>query len=171
MSQHTKARGFTLIELVIYIALLGIIVLSVGEVLLFVRKVEVKQQVVSEVEHQGYFAAETMSSALRNSASITSPTLGASGASLTLATSSGGTNPTVFDLSAGALRASYAGAAAQALTSPKVTASGLTFTNLGRASTSGVVRGQFTLTYVVTGTNKYEYSYAKTFYFSAGPRQ
>lgn len=76
----------------------------------------------------------------------------------------------VFDLSNGTLRIKDGGGAEVALTNDRVVASDLVFQNLSRAGTPGIVRVQFTLTYV-NPSGRNEYDYQSKFVGSASLRQ
>ena len=105
----------------------------------------------------------------RNAETITSPAQGASAALLTLDVVTVANDPTVFDLSGGAMRITEGVGSAVALTNSRVTASTLNFQNLSRTGTPGTVRITFTLTHV-NPSSRQEYNYARTFYGSASLR-
>lgn len=168
--KKNKKSGFTLIELLLYIAISSAILLSTSIFLSILLESRVKNQVISEVEGQGVFAMQIMTQAIRNGDSITSPALGSSAASLTVATISPGTNPTIFDLSSGALRIKEGANANVSLTNSRITVSALSFSNLSRLGTPGTVRVSFTLT-AVNNSGRNEYSYSKTFIGTATLRQ
>jgi len=163
-------KGFTLIELLLYVALSAILLLSISIFLSTLLESRIKNQVIAEVEQQGMQVMQIVVQTVRNADTINSPATGVSAASLSINTIVSGNNPTVFDLSGGAIRITEGAGSAIVLTNSRLTASGLTFSNLSRASTPGIVRIQFTLT-AVNSTERNEYNYAKTFYGSASLRQ
>lgn len=162
-------QGFTLIELLLYAVLVGSIVLALSVFFSMVLSSRVKNQTIAEVEQQGAQVMQTILQTARNAENITVPAVGASGGSATLDVMNVADDPTVFDLSSGAIRIKKGGGANVNLTSPLVTASGLTFTNLTRPSTPGNIAVSFTLTRVNT-ENKNDYDYTKTFYGTASLR-
>jgi type II secretory pathway pseudopilin PulG len=89
------SSGYTLIELLLYISILGSLLTAVS--LYFGTAVEsrVKNQSIAEVNQQGVLVVERISQAIRNANSITTPTTNVCGTSLNLAMP-GGVNPTVF---------------------------------------------------------------------------
>ena len=157
----TRASGFTLIELLLYVSMLSIMMLSITMFLSLMLQSRVKEQVMSEVEQQGQLVMQEITQSVRNASAITAPTAGSAGTSLSV-TVPAPNSPTVFDLSAGVLRITEGAGSAVGLTNSKVTASSLLISNLSRASTPGVVRVEFTLTYNSTSTLS-EYSYSKSF--------
>jgi prepilin-type N-terminal cleavage/methylation domain-containing protein len=165
----TKRQGFTLLELLLAIGLVALLLSALVALFHVVLGARAKNQAISEVEQQGAFAAALIAQTLRNAESVTSPALGASAASLTLDVTDASDDPTVIDLSDGALRVTEGAAAAVSLTSYRVIASDLEFRNLSASGTPGTVRLRFTLTHLdPEGQN--EYAYAKTFYGTANLR-
>jgi prepilin-type N-terminal cleavage/methylation domain-containing protein len=154
--------GFTLVELLLYSVLIGVLVLAASGVLTILQRQMVRSQVIREVEEQGTAVMQIINQTIRNSTGITSPSTGSSGSSLTITVSTVGSSPTVIDLASGVLRITEGAGSPIALTSSKVTVSSLTFNNYSRASTPGTVRITFTVSYNTTGAPA-EYTYSKTF--------
>ena len=164
------SRGFTLIELLLYTLLIGITLLTVSGLLFLLMATRTKNATIAEVEQQGAFAMGLMTQTVRSATGITVPVTGTSGTLLMLTVPAGANNPTVFDVSGGALRISEGTpAAVNFLTSTRVTLSALTFQNLSRSGTNGTIRIQFTLS-SVNNNGRNEYSFTKTFYGSATVR-
>lgn len=161
--------GFTLVELIIYIALMGVLLLALSGFFGLVLRSRVKTQSISEVEQQGIQVMQIISQTVRNSTTINSPSTGASGASLSVAVATPAKSPTVFDLSGGAIEIKEGAGAAVALTNSRVVASDLSFYNLTRSGTKGIVRIQFTLTRLNL-SNRNELNYSKIFYATAALR-
>jgi type II secretory pathway pseudopilin PulG len=162
--------GFTLIELILYVGIIGVLLLVISTFLSLLLQSRIKNQVIGEVEQQGLHAMRLITQTVRNADTINAPATGASGASLSLNTYTAAVNPTVFDLSGGVLRIKEGADAVVPLTNARVTASSLSVQNLTRTSTPGVLRIQFTLT-AVNASGRNEYSYQKTFIGSASLRQ
>jgi Tfp pilus assembly protein PilW len=165
----SSQKGFTLIELLLYSAMVGS--LLTGVVLFFTTSVDsrIKTQSISEVNQQGAATMEYLTAAIRNATSITAPTNGTSAASLTLVVPTGSLSPTVFDLGGSALEVKEGAAAVVPLTNSKVQITSLTFTNLSRTGTPGVVQVSFVISRVNPG-NRNEFDYQKTFTSSAALR-
>lgn len=157
-----KNRGFTLVELLLYAAMLSIIIFSVGIFLSLLLQSRTKNQVIAEVEQQGVLAMQRMTQVVRNSTLINSPATGASGSTLSVTMPQAPSSPTVFALSGGVITMAQGMGATVGLTNNLVSVSGLTFSNLSRAGTVGTVRLQFTITYI-NNSGRNEYDYSKTF--------
>ncbi len=160
--KYTYQRGYTLIDLLMYIAIVGSLLIAVTMFAALSTESRVKNQSVSEVNSQGSAAMDYMTQAVRNADTISAPVAGATASSLTVTVPTSSLSPTIFDLSGGALRVKEGTAAAIALTNSKVQISALNFKNLTRPSTPGIVQ----ISFVVSRTNpngKNEYDYQKTF--------
>lgn len=162
-------KAFTLIELLLYVGIAGVIMLSVSVLLSLVLQARVKSQAIAEVEQQGQSVTQIFGQTVRNANSITSPSLGTSASSLTLVVPTPSLSPTVFDPSSGTIRIKEGSGSPVVLTNSRVTASNLTFSNLSRAGTFGTIRVSFTLTHL-NPENRQEYNFSKTFYGSASLR-
>lgn len=135
--------GFTLVELLLYVAIIGTMILAIAGFLSLLMNSRIKNQTIAEVEQQGVQVMQIITQVGRNAAD---------------------TNFTsTFDLSAGVIRINDGDYIP--LTNSRVTASNLTFQNLSRPGTDGTIRIQFTLTYN-NPANRNEYNYAQTFYDS-----
>lgn len=167
--QHAHS-GFTLLELLLYIGISSTVLLAISLFLSTILSSRVKNMAISEVEGQGVFVADTITQVVRNATTINVPTIGANGSSLSVATVSSDTSPTVFDLSSGVIRMTEGVGSVAALTNSRVTASDFSITNLSRSGTPGIVRITFTLTFKnPSGRNEYDVS--KTFTVSASRKQ
>lgn len=154
--------GFTLIELLLYVSIVGALLLSLTYFFVNSAESRVKNQSISEVNDQAADVMDTITQTIRNATSITSPAAGASAASLTLVVPTGALSPTVFNLSGTTMQITEGAAAAVALTNGKVQVTGLTFKNLTRAGTGGVVQISFTVNRL-NANNKNEYEFQRTF--------
>ena len=163
-------KGFTLVELLLYVGIASIILLITTLFLSTLLESRIKNQTVAEVEQQGLQAMQIITQTARNAEAITTPSQGASASSLTLDVITALNDPTIFDLSSGAIRIKEGAAAIIPLTNSRITASALTFQNLSRPTTPGTIRIQFTLTHV-NPDGRNEYNFNKTFIGSATLRQ
>ncbi len=162
--------GYTLIELILYMSILGSLLTGVTLYFGTSTDARVKSQSVVEVNQQGSLVIDAITQSIRNANSITSPAAGSSAASLTLAMPAGTDNPMVIDAPSSVLRISRGGGSAVNVTNSLVQISSLSFTNLSRSGTSGVVRVSFIISRV-NPSNKNEYDFQKTFYASAALRK
>lgn len=165
-----ERRGFTLVELLLYVSIAGIIFLSLSSFLASFLESRVKNETIAEVEQQGLQIMQLITQTARNAEAINSPSVGTSASTLSLDVVTGANDPTIFDLSSGVVRITEGAGSATSLNNSSVSASGLTFYNLSRASTPGIVRIQFTLTHS-NPESRNEYNYSKTFVSSAALRQ
>ncbi len=166
---HTS-KGYTLIELLLYVGISAGVLLVSTFFLQALFESRIKNQTVDEVEQQGLQVIHLITQTIRNAENITSPIIGSSSSSLTLDVSDIVDDPTIFDMSSGTIRIIEGTGSAISLTNSRVAASSLLFQNLSRLDTPGSIRVSFTLTHVnVSGRQEYEFS--KTFYASASVRQ
>lgn len=165
----SRQAGYTLIELLLYIAMIGILLSAVVAFFGMTTDARVKNQSITEVNEQATYVMDYITQTVRNASSITSPAISASGSSLTLAVPTANLSPTVFSLVSGVLQVKEGTAAAVPLTSSKVQVSAFTITNLGRSGTSGIVKISFTLNRL-TSPSLNEYDYQRTFTTSVGIR-
>lgn len=159
-------KGFTLLELVLSIALISLLVGVVSIFFVTMTRAQTKNQTILEVEEQGIAAMQMITQTIRNAASINTPASGLSAASLSLAVSDTAKNPTIFDISETTLRIKEGSTSPIPLINSRIVISELTFQNLSAPGTSGTVRATFTLSYV-NPNNTSEYDYSKTFIGSA----
>ncbi|EKE15718.1 MAG: hypothetical protein ACD_11C00108G0012 [uncultured bacterium] len=162
-------KGFTLVEMLLYVAITGVIIFSISIFLSIVLEARVRNRTMAEVEQEGMRVMQIISQVIRNSNVINSPTIGTSAASISLGVVDGAKNPTLFDFSSGVVRMKEGASAYVSLTTSRLVVSNLTFTNLSRVSTPGTIRIQFTLTHTKTDSRD-EYDYTRTFYGSASLR-
>jgi len=162
--------GFTLVELLLYVSISSILLLVLSLFLSILLESRVKSQIIAEVDQQGAQVVQIITQAVRNATGVNIPVQGSSASTLSVSTYDAGLNPTVFDLSGGEIRMTEGVGSVVKLTNTRVTANGLMLTNLSRTGTPGVIRIQFTLTYV-NNSGRNEYNYTRTFYASASLRQ
>lgn len=161
--------GFTLVELLLYIGVSGLILLAVASLALLIVETRKKNQTIAEVEQQGLQITSLLSQTVRNATGFITPTLGQSSTTLSVTTFDSNKNPTVFDLSSGTLRIKEGASSPINLTASFITATAFNVANVGRSATTGSVRISFVLSHINPGSQN-EYTYSKTFYVSASIR-
>ncbi len=161
--------GFTLIELILYIAIASILIVFSSVFIQSLMVSKTKNQTMMEVEEQGVQTLDILTQVIRNAQNINSPSAGESAAELSLAVDDPSKSPAVFDVSQNTLRLKEGNASAVSLTGNRVRVSGVEFRNLSRPGTPGIIRVQLTLSSASTGLGQ-EYQYSKTFYASAALR-
>ena len=133
------------------------LLLTVSVFLSTLLESRIKNQTVTEVEQQGVQVMQIITQTIRNAEAINSPSLGTTGASLSLDVITGANDPTVFDLASGAIRIAEGAAVPIALINSRIVVSDLTFQNLTLSHQNP------------NGRNEYEYQ--KIFPGSAALRQ
>ncbi|MFS8130468.1 MAG: type II secretion system protein J [Candidatus Dojkabacteria bacterium] len=162
-------RGFSLVETLLYIAIMSTVVVALVSFLSVNQNTAARNQTINEVEQNGAQIMQLITQTIRNSTSITGPVVGTPGSTLTLVVSDGAKSPTIFDLTLGAIRIKEGTGTAFSISSNRVTASALTFTNLKPGSQKDSIKIQFTLTYN-NSSAKQVFNYTQTFYGTADDR-
>jgi prepilin-type N-terminal cleavage/methylation domain-containing protein len=163
-------RGFTLIEFVIYIAIVGIILVVAGAIGFNILFGKAKLAAIEEVSQNARFTMEKIADTVRNAQAINSPSIGTTAPLLSLQIADSSKNPTLFDVSAGTLRITEGVSQPVSLTASEVTATNLQFSNVSYALAPGTVRIQMTVQFT-NPSGRPEYNFAKTFYTTANIRK
>jgi prepilin-type N-terminal cleavage/methylation domain-containing protein len=166
MKNRGRQAGFTLIELLLYVAIVGSLLLSVTAFFSVALEARIKSRTIAEINQQGSAAMDYMLQTIRTSTSITTPVAAGSGSSLTIVVPTASLSPTIFNLSGTTLQVKEGAAAAVSMTSADVQVSSITFKNLTRSGTNGIVQVSFTMSYT-NPSNRNEYDYQKIFTGSA----
>ncbi len=165
ISRHQK--GFTLVEMVLYVSLCSIILLSSSMLLSSLLGSRIRNQTINEVNQQGFQVIQLVTQTIRNSRSIQVPTIGVSSSTLSITTGNALVNPTVFWVSSSTFMIQEGGKTPITLTNSRVVVSSLSFQNISSASSSEkIIKISFTVDYN-NQSGKPEYSYTKTFNGSA----
>jgi Tfp pilus assembly protein PilW len=172
LGKTTGIRGLTLVEMILYVAICSALLLSLSSFYIFLLSSRIKSQSITEVEQQGLQIVQVVTQSVRNARSLDTPSVGSSGALLSLTTINGLLNPTTFDVDAsGTFRIKEGSGPYVPLTNSHVTVSSTTFQNVSSVgSTDRVLHYSFTVT-SNNPTTRNEYDYTKTFVGSATIRQ
>jgi type II secretory pathway pseudopilin PulG len=162
-------KGFTLVETLVYTAIFVIMVGGIATFATNIQSSRLRMQTLLEVNDQGNSIVRTIGQAIRNADSINSPTIGSNDSSLDLATLDIGTNPTNIYQTGETLYITEGGNDPVALSNNKVQVTNLTFSNLSRPSTPGVIQFRFTLKNTASAI-KAEQQYSVDFYGTASIR-
>jgi prepilin-type N-terminal cleavage/methylation domain-containing protein len=149
-------RAFTLIELLIYIAILSLVLVSITGFFLNIISGDIKESSYQEVQQNGRFAMAKITQEIKKAIGINIPVLGSSSSSLSLVMATPGLNPTIFDISGGKLRITQGSSAPVELTTDQVIVNNLQFTNLSYVGTPGTIRVEMTVNNL-NPANKSEY--------------
>ncbi len=142
MKFFRSRAGMSLVELLIFIAVLGIVV-SVGLPILFSStENRVLQQTVSIVEHNGIQVLQNMEFRIHHAERILFPPMGEAGSFLALQTASGATNPTIIGYMTGSL-AIVERATRERISSSQVAITDFTVRNTSASSTRQSVHISF----------------------------
>lgn len=171
MKVYKYQKGFTLVEMVLYVSLCSIILLSLSTFLSFLLSSRVKSQAINEVNQQGFQAMQLITQTVRNGRSVDIPVAGVSSSTLSITTGVPLLNPTVFTVGSTTLKIQEGGKIPIALTNSRVKVSSLIFQNISSATgTEKVIRISFTMEYI-NPEGRSEYSYSKIFNGSATLRK
>ena len=99
MKISSHQTGFTLVEMVLYVSICSILLLSLSMFLSFLLSARVRSQAITEVNQQGLQVMNIVTQTIRNGRSIQIPGTGVSSTSLAITTGYPLLNPTIFDLS------------------------------------------------------------------------
>jgi prepilin-type N-terminal cleavage/methylation domain-containing protein len=164
---RTDKRGFTLIEVILYITIFAMIIGAIAGLTIPTVSQRQKNEVITAVNYQGEAVLSLMSQSVHQASSINAPSLGASSSALSLVMPTQSVNPTIFssynDGATTHLEISQGNPAVNSyLTNSHVILSNLTFNNLGLSGTKGSILISFTLSYTSSSPLE-EFSYQKTF--------
>ncbi len=124
-------RAGTIIETMLYVAMLAIIMTTLMTFLVNIMRREAKMVTIMEVNQNARFALEKMDATVRNSKDATTPTDGGgTDTTLSVIMPDAAVSPTVFQVTNGVLMMKQGTNAAVPITSASVKVSNLTFTNL-----------------------------------------
>jgi len=167
MKHFFNPKGFTLVEMTLYVAICAILLLSLSTFLTFLLGARVRNQAITEVNQQGFQVISMITQTIRNGRSIQIPAIGATTTFLSLTTGNALVNPTIFDVSSSTVRITEASNVPMPLTNSRVQVSNLVFHNISSSSSiEKIIRIHFTIDYKNSG-GRPEYSYTKIFSGSA----
>ena len=154
-----SGAGFTLIEIIIYIAVFATILVSLTGFLWLIVFGNIKETSYQEVQQNGRFALTKMTQEIKKAIGINNPLPGGSDNILSLTMADPNLNPTIFDLLDGKLRITQGTNLPIELTSDQVRVSSLQFANLSYPDTSGIIRVELVIEYLnPSGRSEYQAS-------------
>ena len=170
-NMYKTQKGFTLIELILYVGISSFILLVTFLFVSQILEARTKSQAIAEVEQQGDWAMQAITQAIRNSKSpVNFPAMGAIGNYLSLTMNDVAKSPTIFSLLNDAIAISEAGGGIISLTNSNITISNLNFQNVSKTGTLGSIKFSFIVSYKNQGQIRQEFNYSKTFYGSSSVR-
>jgi hypothetical protein len=170
MNKDLKIRGFTLVEMALYVGVCSIVLFSLSTLFGIIVSSRAKNQIITEVNQQGSFVVTTIASLVRNGSTIVTPGSGVSSSTLTITSTDGAVNPALVYASGTTLFIKEGALLPVALTNRRVRITNLIFENISSSTTDKIIRTTFTLD---GGSNslRQEFLYNKTFIGSATLRQ
>ncbi|OGZ05190.1 MAG: hypothetical protein A2845_02620 [Candidatus Lloydbacteria bacterium RIFCSPHIGHO2_01_FULL_49_22] len=150
MKIYDMQKGFSLIEMIVYVAIFGVFVIGLMSFSAGLISARLHSQSVFEVNAQGSRAIKTITQTLRNASQVNSPAVGALGGLLSVITETPATSPTTFSASGGVLYVTEGVGAPIELTNNKVIISDLIFSNFSQPGTPNIVQVSFVLTSATT---------------------
>lgn len=164
-------KGFTLVEVIAYVAIL---LIFVGGMVFFSLDIILGSQkayVINEVQNNVSFARERILIDIREAETVNigASTLGSHPGVLQIESTNGAEDPIIYDISGNRLRVQYGANPAQFLTSEFVEVTNLVFTDLSVNNLSQNIQVDLTMQHVnPTGVN--EYDWEETIQFSGTVR-
>ena len=154
-------KGFTLLEFIIYFALLSMMITTITAFTVDIVKTRAKAQAITEVEQNVRFGTLRILRTVRRATSIDAggSTFDSDNGVLSLHQGDATKDPTVFDLSGGALRIKEGAGAATALTSSDVTVTKLRFSKDTLGTSGKSVTAEITVQYA-GGSADQSFTYA-----------
>ncbi|MAZ40570.1 hypothetical protein CL654_00425 [bacterium] len=162
-------KGVTLIELLLYISIVGIIVGASIVLLITVQSSSTKNDSLVVVEEHGHNIIETITQAVRRADSVTGLVQGATSTTLTLVMSDSSINPTVFELASSTVQVTEGAGAITPLLPVEVQVTNLLFRNTTSTTSNAVIEIELSLLRVSSSTRN-EFDYNEDFYGVASTR-
>jgi type II secretory pathway pseudopilin PulG len=161
LSKH-KLKGFTLIETIVYVVLIGSVIGSFITFVLLATQIKSKMHIMEEVMENERTMEEIINYFIRNSERVVVPGKSASSTTLTLQKKSN--TKTLTFRASGTTVYLFDQATTTPLTTSEVAISNLLFTNLSAAGTKDVIRVTGKISSAINSSQ--EYKYEDTFSFN-----
>lgn len=142
-----KKKGFTLIELILYIAIASMIMVGITTFSINIIFTSEKSEIRQEVQQNAIFAMQKMMQEIResNDLNIGTSTFGSSPGVLSLSRNNGAEDPTVLNVSNGSLQISRGATGPFDLISNNIEVTNLIFTNLSFGGRTTIIKIELTL--------------------------
>jgi len=165
-----KYTGFTLIELSLYVVIMGICVLAISSFLNLINNAKIKNRLIAEVEQQGDQISSIIRQNILASSGINIPLPGSTSATLSLSFLDINRNPTVFSTDAtGNITMKIGTGQIINLNNNYVRAENLIFSNFSQINTPGNINSQYNLKMNGAETRG-EYLYSQQFNLTTSRR-
>lgn len=171
MKLRKLQKGFTILEMLLYVSICSVLLLSLSLFITYLYGSRIKNQSIADVNQQGTQVMQLITETIRNAKSVDTPGIGATSQTLSLTVLDPLLSPTVFNIGSGTLQITEGSGPTVLLTNSHVTVSSLGFQNISSASSSDrTVQVNFIIDYK-NPSGRNEYSFTKTFTGSATLRQ
>ena len=164
-SKCNVESGFTLIEILLYITLATMIVMTIILFFLMILAGRQRSVAIAEVDTQGSQIMRYLSYNLRNADGVNTPATGDSSSILSVQSSDPNLDPINFYVDGSMLYVEESLSDTYELSSSRVEISNVSFTNITANNSPTLIKIEFTLSYR-NPDNKKELDYSKTFYNS-----
>lgn len=158
MELRTRRQAFTLVELLIFSAIFGLVIIGFVTVLVSATSVQTQQLASAGVEQESQFLLQQIQYYVEAS-SLVDMSQDTSTSTLVLRMSSSSTDPTVITLTNGAVTLKQGTGPTVPLTSSKVSVANLTFKKLSNPPGHDVVSIGFTVNYVGSVTQSFSQAF------------
>lgn len=149
-------KGYTLVELLIFLAISAVALVSFVGILVVVVQLQVRQSSTGSVQQESAALLQQMQYYVQNSSLVNIPIDAAGTSTLSLRMASSSADPTIISLSNGTVYLQQGSATATPLTSSRVTISNLSFVRHANPPSKDTVSISFTTSYnAPTGTEQF----------------
>jgi len=151
-----RAKAFSLVEFILYFALIGIVISAIMGFAIDVIKTRSKTAVLAEVQQNARFGLQRVLQSVRQASALNvgASTLDSDNGVLSLSMLAASNTPTVFDLSGGSLRIKEGSGAATPLTTPSVSVTKLRFTKDNLDGNGTAITTELTVSWKGTNTDQ-----------------
>lgn len=160
--------AFTLVEIILYTAVLSICLVAMSAFMDTVISAKAKNRIILEVERQGEYISSLIQKNIIESDYLNTPVSGNS-SSLSLSFNDPLRSPTIFSLSNGKIIMTKAGNPAQELNTGSLIAENLIFENNSLLNTPGNISASFSLRFGNVN-DRAEFAYQRDFKINASRR-
>lgn len=171
MKLFYNQKGFTLVEMILYVAICSLFLLTLSTFLTFLLGARIRSQAITEVNQQGFQVMHAVTSTIRNGRSVEVPALGSSSSTLSITTGIPILDPTLFYVASGTFVTQEGSNQPIPLTNSRITVTPILFENVSSSSSPDrIIRISFTINHT-NQSGRYEYEFTKSFTGSATLRQ
>jgi prepilin-type N-terminal cleavage/methylation domain-containing protein len=165
-----KHKGFTLVEFLLYIAIVSVVLTVAGSTILNILFGKAKLSALHEVGQNARSSLGRMTNAVAGSSGTVSPLPQATSSALALSVSDVSKNPTVFSVSGGVLYIQEGAASSSRLTDPEVFVDSLEFGNVSFVNAPSAIKIRMKIRTANSG-GRPENNFEQVFYATSNTRK